>query len=284
MRHRTILSLAFILGLVPALNTAPLVAMQVQVQPPQVVPCDPKDSLVTVGEQTFAQDCTSDFFFGLEVTETPEVTETAVDEAPYRFYEFRFTGEPGNETGAYIPERFNSEAMVVSVLTGNFAFRVQGPGVIVDPQGQPLERYIASTPIGLGENPNDQLPNPMDSRVFGVAPPVEDFKCELNLPDGRTVCLLDPDEFTQENRQNIFVRLDPGDTVYLPANSTCFLCNTEQIGSTPAELLIWSSTTGFNGALESIANAMATPPAGTPTAQGSGRILSWMFNPGSSCK
>ena len=310
MRHRTILSLALILGLVPALNTAPLLAVQAE---QQAEGCDP-ERMVTVGEETFEYklDCTNDFLEGLEVAAGPadRSAEAGGSGEAERLYAVRFIGEAGtseagngeagtpesgnevgayieagNEVGAYIPERFNSQAMVVKVLAGRFAFRVQGPNVIVDPQGQPLERVKASTPIGLGANPNAGTPRTYEDDGS--------FDCGLEL-HRHTLCQLDPAEFKSGEK---FVRLDPGDTVFLPDNSTCFLCNTDRIdpttgdivesGGVPAELLIWTPATGFDeigGELDRAANAMASVPQGTPTTQGSGRILGWMFNPGSNCK
>jgi hypothetical protein len=294
MRHRIILSLALILGLVPALNSAPLLAIQDK-------PClDTKERVQK--EFGFKIDCDSDFSLGLEVAAGP----TSGSAEAERLYAVRFIGEAGtpevgngeagtpeagNEVGAYIPERFNSQAMVVKVLAGRFAFRVQGPGVIVDPQGQDLERVKATEPNGapnpieLGANPNAGRP-----RTYADD---GSFDCGLEL-HGHTLCELDPTEFKSGEK---FVRLDPGDTVFLPDNSTCFLCNTERIdpttgeivesGGVPAELLIWTPATGFDeigGELDSAANAMASLPQGTPTTQGSGRILGWMFNPGSNCK
>jgi hypothetical protein len=273
-RHINV-SLALILGLAAALNTTPMLAMQDE-------QCLETEREVQELGFEFELDCESDFFFGLEVAATPEATEASVDEAPYRFYDFRFTGEPGKETGAYIPERFNSEAMVVSVLSGSFAFRTQGQGVIVDPyEDQPLERYAATIPIGPGEDPNIRTAAANESRIFNEAAAEDSFPCELNLPDGRTVCLLDAQHVDEFKQGEFFVRLDPGDTVYLPSNSMCFLCNTEQIGSEPAEVLIWSSTTGFSGALE---NPPQANSQGTPSAQGPGRFVGWAFNPGSNCK
>jgi hypothetical protein len=263
MPRHLALSLVLILGLVPALNTTPLFAMQEQA-------CEPT---VTVGEQTFFLDCTSDFSFGLEVAAVP-------DGAADRLYGVQFIGEPGVATGAYIPERFNSEAMVVKVVAGLFAFRTQGPGVIVDAQGPFLETYMATTPggspnpIGPGEDPNIG-----GSRTYGDG---EALPCELEL-HGQQFCLLDPAVFS-EGDANRFVRLEPGDTVYLPDNSTCFTCNTERIDETPAELLIWTPATGFNGDLQAAAEAMESSQPATPAAQGSGRIVGWMLDPGSNCK
>jgi hypothetical protein len=258
MRYRTILTLALILGLVPALNTAPLLAMQAEQQPQR---CDP-DRIVTVGEETFEfkLDCTNDFLEGLEVTAGPadRSAEAGGSGEAERLYAVRFIGEAGtseavngeagtpesgnevgayieagNEVGAYIPERFNSQAMFVNVVAGSFAFRTQGPGVIVTPQDNALEKYTATVSIKLGTDPNFRDPaTPEDSvkpREFNDG---GSFPCNLN-PPGHALCLLDPDAFDDGVT---FARLDAGDTVYLPDNSTCFLCNTEQIGSTPAEV------------------------------------------------
>ncbi len=286
MRHRIILSLALILGLVPALNTAPLLAMQDD-------ECLEQEKQVQA-EFGYNLDCESDFSLGLEFTAGP-TGESADAE---RLYAVRFIGEAenaeagtteagkeggtpesGNAVGAYIPERFNSQAMVVKVMAGSFAFRTQGPGVIVAPQDDTLEKYTATASIQLGTDPNLREPGDPAIREFHDG---GSFPCDLN-PPGHALCLLEPTEFDDGVT---FARLDPGDAVYLPDNSTCFLCNTEQIGSTPAELLIWTPTTGLpeiGGELERITNAMATPSLGTPTAQGSARIVGWMFNPGSRC-
>jgi hypothetical protein len=292
MRHRAILSLALILGLVPTLNTTPLLAMQDQDDE-----CEREEKRVRA-EFKYELDCESAFSLGLEFTAGP-AAESADAE---RVYAVRFVGEAeyadagtpeagkegstpesGNVVGAYIPERFNSQAMFVNVVAGSFAFRTQGPGVIVTPQDNALEKYTATVSIKLGTDPNFRDPaTPEDSvkpREFNDG---GSFPCNLN-PPGHALCLLDPDAFDDGVT---FARLDAGDTVYLPDNSTCFLCNTEQIGSTPAEVLIWTPTTGLTeigGELESITNAMASPSSGTPTAQGSGRIVGWMFNPGSRC-
>jgi hypothetical protein len=277
MRRHIILSLALILGSVAALNTAPLFAMQ------EAERCEPRERM---GEQVFRQDCDSNFSEGLEIAAGPAGRSAEAEQ----LYAVRFIGEQGYETGAYIPERFNSEAMVVRVLAGRFAFRVQGPDVVVDPQGQPLERLKASIPIRLGENPNVQAADRGMMRTY-----IDDseFHCDLN-PQGQRLCLLDPADFASGDT---FVRLDQGDTVFLPENSTCFLCNTDRIdpatgkltrsGGVPAELLIWTPTAGFNQDLERAASAMAISPQeksqATPTMQGSSRIVGWMFNPGGRC-
>jgi hypothetical protein len=274
MRHHTVLSLALMLGVVPALNMTPLLAMPGAQEAEQCV-------LPMEGQYTYKLDCDSIFEEGLQVETRREAGSTD------GLYAVQFLGDGGDESnpveGAYIPERFNSEAMVVRVLAGSFAFRTQGPGVIVDTQDQVLEGLKASTPIGLGTNPNTGTP-----RSYANADP---YACDL-LVHGNNLCLLDPNDFTADDKQDMFVRLDPGDTVFLPDNSTCFLCNSGRLDANgnevptegiPAELLIWSPTTGLNGDLENIATAMATPSADTSTGQGSGRVLGWAFNPGSSC-
>ena len=285
MRRGTTLTLALIVGLVAALNTTPLLAMQDGRNEEERQQCRDREPEVQE-EFGFDLDCESFFFEGLQVTATPEVATTTDGAAPDRLYNVRFTGEQGvpgevdYETGAYIPERNSPEAMVVEVVAGNFAFRAQrSPGVIVVTQGPELETYTATVSIRPGENPNDRA----QGREFKEAG--EPFNCDQNLSDGRVVCLLDTEDVARFEQGEIFVRLEPGDTIYLPDNSMCFLCNTERIDSTvPAELLIWSSTTGFTGALEFVASAMATPhPGSTPTMQGSGRIVGWMFNPGGRC-
>src|SRR5687768_17596784 len=105
MRRHRILSLALILGSVAALNTAPLFAMQ------EAERCEPRER---VGERVFRQDCDSNFSEGLEIVAGPAGRSSEAEQ----LYAVRFTGEPAYETGAYIPERFNSEAMVVRVLSG----------------------------------------------------------------------------------------------------------------------------------------------------------------------
>ena len=275
MRRGATLSLAILLGLAATLNPLPLLAAQEQADEP----CDPANPEVVVPELdlTLIQDCRSDFsdgleFAGLSPSGPPEVE---------RLYAVRFFGDPAQDVpnpglGAYIPERYSSQAMVVKVLAGSFAFRTQGPGVIVAPQDQTLGMYFTNLPIGYGTNPNDR--NPGEESVRREFTEDGSFPCDLN-PSGQAVCSLDPSRF--ENG-DVFARLDPGDIVYLPDDSTCFVCNTELIDGIPPEVLIWTPATGFNGDLELATNAMA-PQESTPTAQGPARIVGWAFNPGSRC-
>jgi hypothetical protein len=285
MQRHISVSLALILGLATALSATPLMAMQEGRDEEERQQCRDREPEVQE-EFRFDLDCESFFFEGLEVTSTPEVTPATGGAAPDRLYNFRFTGVQGVAgeedyfTGAYIPERNSPEAMVVEVVAGNFAFRAQkSPGVIVVAQGPELETYTANIPIGLGENPNDRAQG-REFREEGAP-----FDCVQNLPDGRVICLLDTEDIDRFEEGEIFVRLEPGDTVYLPDNSMCFLCNTERIDpNAPAELLIWSSTTGFTGALEFATNSVSSPQSdSTATMQGSSGIVGWMFNPGGRC-
>jgi hypothetical protein len=284
MSRRINLSLALILGLAFALNSAPLLAIQEQ----ELVPCDPEDPNVLVDGVTFFQDCSSRstdpgahaFGFGLAFAAGPEGGSAEAE----RLYGVRFDGDPADTSvpveadrlvGAYIPERFNSQAIVVKVITGDFAFRTQGPGIIVDAQDETLRTYTIDPPIELGANPNDGGP-----RTFTDG---ADLTCALEL-HGKKLCELEPTLFrTEDAATDTLVHLEPGDTVFLPDNSTCFLCNTLRTDETPAELLIWSPESGFNGDLEEAADAMESSQQSTPSAQATGRVLGWMLNPGARC-
>ena len=134
---------------------------------------------------------------------------------------------PNPEVGAYIPERFSSQAMVVKVLAGSFAFRTQGPGVIVAPQDQTLEKYFSTLAIDYGANPKQRNQGEEDTRrEFTVD---GSFPCDLN-PSGHAVCELEPGEF--ENGDT-FARLDAGDIVYLPKQLDVLLCATPNGLKTP---------------------------------------------------
>ena len=252
MRHRTVLSLALILGLVAALSTTPLLAKQ---------------------DEGIEQDLKYNFSEGLEITPLGE--EPGVDDPPFRAYSVKFA------YGAFIPERTYDNAnpdqadaaMVVKVQAGTFAFRVQSDGVIVDPQGNEL-KFVNVTPgIPFGSSPNDATPTPSYT-LDGAAP-----GCIAGGVPDQGLCLLDPDAFTDEQT---YVQLEQGYTVYLPDGSTCFFCNTTELGDETAELLVWSAAASefswYQLYLEGLAYASATP-----TAQGSGRILGWMLDPGSNC-
>jgi hypothetical protein len=278
MRHRTVLPVSLVVALFFALTATPLFAMQEQSPTPQAQECE---SSKTEGDQTFLSDCTSDFSEGLAVAAVGGPPEGV---ATFQVYDVAFT-----EQGAYIPERLNREEEVfVKVLAGYFAFRVQGNGVIVNPQGQPLERVLAVDPvtemvtdasrIALGTDP-DLVPEARE-RIFKVDAANPEYSCLLD-----TLCVLDPADFDEGE---VFVRLDPGDTVYLPDLTTCFLCNSDPIDPTTGEIdptaeieanvLIWTPTTAFNGDLESAASHMARIQEGQLRA-----APAWRLNPGSNC-
>jgi hypothetical protein len=251
------------MGLVFALTATPLFAMEDQ-DPALVLaqgtePCQ-EEVPVEGQEEPFRLDCTSTFAEGLAITALGALPE---EESAYRAYVVEFT-----EAGAYIPERFSSQAMVVTVLEGGFAFRPQGPGVIVDTHGQPLEKYTATAPIGFGDDPETAG----GTRSYNVT---GEFPCTLN-PAGQVLCQLNPADFAAGD---VFVRLEPNDTVYLPDDSTCFVCNTETIvPGAPVELLIWAPATAFNGDLESAASYAMAPQQDQPHS-----ALAWRRNPGSNC-
>jgi hypothetical protein len=181
---------------------------------------------------------------------------------------------------AYIPENTYEEAMVVLVTKGTLAFRVQSPDVFIDPQGNEIQLLEprdpvthAILPVDLGQPPKDMVPQP----VFEPVGPIDPAGC--SSPTVQNLCLLDPGLFQDGTR---FAQLVAGDIVYLPAKSTCFFCNTTETGDQQAEVLVWAPGTGFDWYEQSlIDNALGG--TGTPTTQGSGRIVGWMLNPGAPC-
>ena len=108
MRHRTILSLALILGLAAALNTTPLLAMQDE-QQAEEEGCESVRT-VTVGEETFEfkLDCTSNFAEGLEIEAEPEGGSAEAGGSPEaggsaeadQLFAVRFIGESGTVEAA----------------------------------------------------------------------------------------------------------------------------------------------------------------------------------------
>jgi hypothetical protein len=253
MRRRTSLSFALILGLIAALGIAPgIVAGQFEVK------IDP----------------TSEFTEGIEISQ--------IDNANTEAFKITFL-----EDASYIPERTTSpnEAMVVKVLAGTLAFRVQTPDVVVDPQGEQLRLIHTQpdNPIPLGTPPESMDPLPQFSANGDVA-----NVCVGDVPTyPYTLCELDPVDF---ETGDTFVLLEPGHAVFLPSSTTCFFCNVtsiipptdQQEQVEPPALLVWASA----GAIE----AWAQPPDGTessgPTyvqSQGLHHVRGWMFNPGSPC-
>jgi len=170
---------------------------------------------------------------------------------------------------AYIPERTYPESMVVKVQSGTFAFRVQSD-VLVDPEADDFAILEANPPIPLGGNPEEDRVG----RTFDPVGTVEN--CSGTAP--QSLCLLDPDVLGEN-----FVRLQAGDLVYLPDNSTCFFCNTTELDA-EAELLVWTPATGFSWQQLYEANLSIRSDSTVALDQGLRVTRGWMFNPGSNCK
>jgi hypothetical protein len=194
------------------------------------------------------------------------------------------------DRGAYIPEQTTEHALVVKVEAGSLAFRTRTHDVIIDSQGNPIELYTADPSYGFGTPPNTLTPEPGYTPVPPPDDVLSDSQC-FRTPPEQKLCRLDPGVFANGDQ---FVRLDVGDIVYLPAGSDCFLCNTTDIGDGVEEfedqgngkvavkVQVWAPGSDFawyKGSLKF--NSSETQ--GTPTTQGSGRIVGWMFNPGSRC-
>lgn len=179
------------------------------------------------------------------------------------------------EPGSYIPERINPAAMVVRVLSGSIAFRVQTPDVLVDPQYTTPQLTFADSPINLGANPNDGLPRSFSPGGDLPSPCVE-------IVPGYILCPLNPADFASGEA---FVVLEAGYTIYLPPGSACFLCNVTDLAQQeeePAEVLIWTTNEGFAEWSTDPQGAMAQP--GTTVDSGLHSTRAWMLNPGSNCK
>jgi len=196
---------------------------------------------------------------------------------------------------SYIPEQPYNEAIVVLVQEGTLAFRVQTGDVIVDPQGIDGDaasneiRWLKTTdksgnpqtvPFGQSPSaiPDDQQP------IYNQGDPLTAEECSRGpLVD---LCLLNPELFRDEMT---FVQLEKGDIVYLPAGSSCFICNVtdtnpadQESGDAPAKVLVWAPGSNFSWYVGSRQdNSLGTQ--GTSKMQGAGRTLGWMLNPGSRC-
>lgn len=206
--------------------------------------------------------------------------------------------EVGFDHGAYINEETaldtTREALIVKVLSGMFAFRVQGD-VIVDPQDHDIQILVANPPIGVGDpvtmahefQPRATIANatcPGIQPTSAATPPVTPT---------RTLCLLNPALIATElGAPDGFVQLEPGFVVFLPPNSQCFFCNI--VGKTGADtsaantadqasLLVWGPTSGFSWQDKSQAGSGL--PTATPSASSLHGAVGWtvMRNPGSPC-
>jgi hypothetical protein len=185
--------------------------------------------------------------------------------------------------GAYVPELTYDEAIVVLVLEGALAFRVQTGDVIVDPQGNAGDQasdeitiLTTDVPVPFGETPSKASPQP----VYSANGPMSDDDCSRgSLLD---LCLLNPTQFAD---QMTFVQLEKDDIVYLPAGSSCFICNITDVSpgdpesGSPARVQVWAPGRDFTWhELSQQDNSLRMP-----TTEGAGRIVGWMLNPGSRC-
>jgi hypothetical protein len=216
MRNRTALSFALILGLVAALGLSPtLIAAQETDQ----------GSLFSDGVDVT-----------LDKTDKANGQKTQAIIATF-------------EAQAYAPERTNPEAMVVKVLKGTLAFRVQSPDVVLDAQGNEIQLVTSKSPIGFGQAPSATPAtgnNDPDVR-FSPGGPMPTSTCSQTVS---SFCALNPATFSD---LVTFVVLESGYTVFLPAGSTCFFCNVTptSAGDQTAQLLYWTSAQGLTITLAS---------------------------------
>src|SRR5215217_6478979 len=123
MRRRTTLTFALILGLLAVVSTAP--------------------ALLAKQDQVISQDESSPFHEGISVLRGGTLAEKGE-----KLQSDTFTFNHG----AYVPERIYPTGMVVKVLKGTFAFRVQSD-VLVDPQNTTIKILEADSPIPVGSVP-----------------------------------------------------------------------------------------------------------------------------------
>jgi len=271
MRRSTTLSLALTLVLVAMLGFAPGMLAKQEGQP---IP-DPDPSFEDIFVTCNDQRCEN-----VEGMQTYDV-----DFAPH----------------SYIPELepdvTADEVIVVRVLEGTLAFRVQTGDVIVDPQGTggvqaPTEIRMLTTfandgtpvTVPFGQSPSTV---PDAEQPEYLVDPTKVADCSRD-PQGplQDLCLLNPAQFADEMT---FVQLEPDDIVYLPAGSTCFICNVtdttpadQESGDAPARVQVWAPGSRFSW-YERSQEVHPIETQATPVMQGPGRVVGWMFNPGSRC-
>jgi hypothetical protein len=162
---------------------------------------------------------------------------------------------------------------------------VQSPNVVVDPQGQQIHFVTSDPTIPFGENPDNFIPITYTDQGQIVS--------DWCVGPSENLCELNPDNFGDEQT---FVRLDPGFTVYLPPNSTCFFCNVSSFFPSPeqteqqdfgADVLVLASDEAIQ--FWQTGSADGTPVAAeqsTPAVQTSDLrvVRGWMLNPGTNCK
>jgi hypothetical protein len=195
---------------------------------------------------------------------------------------------------AYVPEKTYDEAIVVLVLEGQLAFRVQTGDVIFDPVGiggpgasNAVKILKTDITVPFGGTPSTALTQPQYQDLGGT---MTDAEC--SRPPLTNLCRLDPAKFAD---QQTFVLLEKDDIVYLPAGSSCFICNTTDVthgdpsSGSPARALVWapgpSGPQGESGFSWYVGSKADNPDglSATPSARKSGQIVDWMFNPGSRC-
>ena len=190
---------------------------------------------------------------------------------------------------AYVPELTYDEAIVVLVLDGTLAFRVQTRDVIVDPRGiagdaadKEITMLTTDVEVPFGGTPSSLNATPADQPIYSVDD-TKDADCSRD-PVGPLLdlCLLNPTQFADKKT---FVQLEKDDIVYLPAGSSCFICNITDVShedsksGSPARMQVWAPGRDFSWKeLSQRDNSLRMP-----TEQGSSRIVGWMFNPGSRC-
>jgi hypothetical protein len=226
---------------------------------------------------------------GLQITTTQQPnTKTERDQA----YNILFNH------GAYIneekSENLTKQPLIVKVLSGKFAFRVQAD-VIVDPQDHDIQILAADPSIAVGD-PVTQAHNFVPKAAIAATdcpgiPPTAPTTPPTTPT--RTLCLVNPALVESLlGASDGFIELDPGFMVYLPPNSQCFFCNvTGKTGddtsannkADQASLLVWGPRSGFSWQTKS--QQSMRPGAGAPEASTLHGAVGWkvMLNPGSPC-
>jgi hypothetical protein len=265
MRRSTTFSLTLTLVLVAMLGFAPgMLAKQEQEGTP--IP-DPAPSFEDIFVTCNGEKC----------------EDEAIEIGRQRTYDVEFG------PAAYVPELTYDEAIVVLVLEGTLAFRVQTRDVIVDPQGiggdaadNEIRMLTTDVPVPFGGTPSSLNASPANQPIYSADDTIE-ADCSRD-PAGPLLdlCLLNPTQFAD---QMTFVQLEKDDIVYLPAGSSCFICNITDVShedsesGSSARVQVWAPGRNFSWKeLSQRDNSLRMPAE-----QGSGRIVGWMFNPGSRC-
>jgi len=118
-------------------------------------------------------------------------------------YAFTFAGT------AYIPEKEYPEQTVVKIVTGTFAFRVGGNVVFVDPPPDPADPQTTDVKIQILNVAGEHDPGQPETAGPFLGEENGTFLCA-------DICALP---------FNTLVLLNEGTTVFIPGNTTCFICN-----------------------------------------------------------